>query len=81
MKGEKRDQAIQFMISCDLLLKGVLIHWQIKLNENGNGQSKSASLMPNFESKFPLLLGDQYNSMAYYLITRVGNVELTRIMT
>jgi len=70
------------MISVDLLLKGVLFHWQIKLNENGGGrQSKSASLMPNFETKFPLLLGDQYNSMAYYLITRVGNVELTRIMT
>lgn len=37
--------------------------------------------MKDYETKFPLLLGDQYNSMAYYLISRIGNVELTRIMT
>ena len=31
--------------------------------------------------KFPILLGDQYNSMAFFMITRLGNVELTRLLT
>ena len=33
------------------------------------------------DAKFPILLGDQYNSMAYFMITRLGNVELTRGLT
>jgi hypothetical protein len=33
---EKRDQAVTFLISLDFLLKGVLIHWQIKLGERGS---------------------------------------------
>ena len=37
--------------------------------------------MKGFDTKFPLLIGDQYNSMAYFMITRVGNVELTKLMT
>ena len=37
--------------------------------------------MQGFDNKFALLLGDQYHSMAYYLITRTGNVELTKILT
>lgn len=69
------------MICCDLLLKGMLIHWQIKLNEGKGRESKSAHLMKGFETKFPLLLGDQYNSMAYFLITRMGNIELSRVLT
>lgn len=31
--------------------------------------------------KFPILLGDQYHSMAYYMVTRLGNVELTKQLT
>ena len=37
--------------------------------------------MKGFETKFPLLIGDQYHSMAYFMITRVGNVELTKLLT
>ena len=39
---EKREQAIQFMICLDFLVKGVLIHWSIKLKEEGgeNGQGR-----------------------------------------
>ena len=33
---EKREQAIQFMICLDFLVKGVLIHWSIKLKEEGS---------------------------------------------
>lgn len=54
---EKSDIAIQFMICLDFLLKGVLIHWQIKLNEDGKAK-ESAKFMEGFETKFPLLLGD-----------------------
>ena len=37
--------------------------------------------MTGFDTKFPLLIGDQYNSIAYFIVTRIGNVELTRILT
>ena len=37
--------------------------------------------MKGLETKFPLLIGDQYHSMAYFMITRVGNVELTKLLT
>jgi hypothetical protein len=76
---EKKEQAITFLISLDFLLKGVLIHWQIKLNERGT-QPKGNELMKGFDTKFPVLLGDQYHTMAYFMITRTGNVELTRIL-
>ena len=61
------------------MIKGVLIHWSIKVKEEKQG--RGTDIMKGFETKFPLLIGDQYNSMAYFMITRVGNVELTKIMT
>lgn len=61
-------------------MKGVLIHWQIQLSERGTKRGSSAELMKGFDTKFPLLLGDQYHSMAYFMITRLGNVELTRLL-
>jgi len=77
---EKKEQAVQFLICLDFLIKGVLIHWSIKLKEeNPNGRGND--IMKGFETKFPLLIGDQYHSMAYFMITRVGNVELTKILT
>lgn len=78
---EKREQAIQFMICLDFLVKGVLIHWSIKLKEEGSEQGRGSDIMKGFETKFPLLIGDQYHSMAYFMITRVGNVELTKLLT
>jgi hypothetical protein len=36
--------------------------------------------MKGFDTKFPLLLGDQYHTMAYFMITRLGNVELTKLL-
>ena len=79
---EKREQAIQFMICLDFLVKGVLIHWSIKLKEEGsNGRCSGADVMKGLETKFPLLIGDQYHSMAYFMITRIGNVELTKLLT
>lgn len=68
------------MICLDFLVKGVLIHWSIKLKEEGNTRS-GTDIMKGFETKFPLLIGDQYHSMAYFMITRVGNVELTKLLT
>ena len=70
------------MICLDFLVKGVLIHWSIKLKEEGsNARGNSADIMKGLETKFPLLIGDQYHSMAYFLITRIGNVELTKLLT
>ena len=65
------------MICLDFLLKGVLIHWSIKLKESG---AKKDFPLKDFGTALPILVGDQYNSMAYFMITRVGNVELTKIM-
>ena len=31
--------------------------------------------------KFPLLIGDQYHSIAYYMVCRLGNIELVRLLT
>lgn len=57
----------------------MLIHWSIKLKEENSG--RATDIMKGFETKFPLLIGDQYHTMAYYMITRVGNVELTKLLT
>lgn len=37
--------------------------------------------MKGIDVKFPLLIGDQYHSIAYYMCTRLGNIELIRILT
>jgi hypothetical protein len=44
---QKKEQAIQFLICLDFLLKGVLIHWQIQLSERGTlaKRTNSAELM------------------------------------
>jgi hypothetical protein len=66
------------LICLDFLVKGVLIHGQIKLSEK---ESPNGALKITGDTKFPILLGDQYHSMAYFMITRLGNIELTRILT
>ena len=37
--------------------------------------------MKGLDVKFPLLIGDQYHSIAYYMVSRLGNIELVRILT
>ena len=37
--------------------------------------------MKGLDVKFPLLIGDQYHSIAYYIVCRLGNMELIRILT
>lgn len=38
-------------------------------------------MMKGLDVKFPLLIGDQYHSIAYYIVSRLGNIELVRILT
>lgn len=38
-------------------------------------------MMKGLDVKFPLLIGDQYHTIAYYIVARLGNLELTRILT
>jgi len=71
---------INFLISLDLLVKGVLTHWQIKLASNGKARGGD-EIMKGLDTKFPLLIGDQYHSIAYYIVTRLGNIELVKILT
>lgn len=37
--------------------------------------------MKGLDVKFPILIGDQYHTIAYYIVSRLGNIELTRILT
>ena len=37
--------------------------------------------MKGLDIKFPILIGDQYHTLAYYIVSRMGNIELTRILT
>lgn len=37
--------------------------------------------MPEHGIKLPLLIGDQYHSIAFFMGTRLGNIELVRIIT
>ena len=36
--NENNDKCINFLLSLDLLVKGVLTHWQIKLASDGKGR-------------------------------------------
>lgn len=38
-------------------------------------------VMRGMDVKFPLLIGDQYHSIAYYIVARLGNIELVRLLT
>lgn len=79
-KQQPNDKVINFLISLDFLVKGVLTHWQIKLMTSEEG-SRGTKIMKGLDVKFPLLIGDQYHSIAYYIVSRLGNVELVRIIT
>lgn len=37
--------------------------------------------MKGLDVKFPILIGDQYHTIAYFIVSRIGNIELTRILT
>jgi len=72
---------ISFLISLDFLIKGLLTHWQIRLGESNKVKGKSTALMKGLDVKFPILIGDQYHTTAYFIVSRLGNIELTRILT
>lgn len=72
---------ISFLISLDFLIKGLLTHWQIRLGEANKVKGKSTALMKGLDVKFPILIGDQYHTTAYFIVSRLGNIELTRILT
>jgi hypothetical protein len=72
---------VNFLISLDFLVKGLLSHWQIRLSESKAGKEKSTHLMKGLDIKFPILIGDQFHTIAYYIVSRIGNIELTRILT
>ncbi len=81
--SRKNDQVMNFLISLDFLVKGLLSHWQIRLSEQPekSKKSKSTEIMKGLDVKFPILIGDQYHTTAYYIVSRMGNIELTRILT
>lgn len=77
---KKHEQVVNFLVSLDFLVKGLLSHWQIRLSE-GSTSTKGREIMKGLDVKFPILIGDQYHTIAYYMVSRLGNLELTRILT
>lgn len=58
LKQRRNDQLMNFLISLDFLVKGLLSHWQIKLSESATSKGKSTELMKGLDIKFPILIGD-----------------------
>ena len=52
------DLAVNFLVSLDFLVKGLLSHWSIKLNESPKYKAKSEQFMKGLDIKFPILIGD-----------------------
>jgi hypothetical protein len=49
---------MNFLISLDFQVKGLLSHWQIKLSEKPEIHGKSTEMMKGLDIKFPILIGD-----------------------
>ena len=59
MTSRKHEQLVNFLISLDFLVKGVMSHWQIRLSEQPElRKSKQTELMKGLDIKFPILIGD-----------------------
>ena len=39
------------------------------------------SVLKDLDIKFPILLGDQFHSKAYFMTSRIGNNEVTNILS
>jgi len=55
---EHSEKIINFLISLDLLVKGMLSHWQIKLSSMDSVRGSETFMLKDMDVKFPLLLGD-----------------------
>lgn len=56
--ARKHEQIMNFLISLDFQVKGLLSHWQIKLSEKPEMHGKSTEMMKGLDIKFPILIGD-----------------------
>ncbi len=56
--ARKHEQVMNFLISLDFQVKGLLSHWQIKLSEKPEMHGKSTEMMKGLDIKFPILIGD-----------------------
>lgn len=88
-KNNNKDSAMTFLISLDYLVKGLFTHWQITLLDESQKHKntmirekmvKDAMIM-NHDIKYNILIGDQFHAKAYYMTTRLGNNELSKILT
>jgi hypothetical protein len=54
----RHENLMNFLISLDFLVKGLLSHWQIRLSEQPAVRGKSTAMMKGLDIKFPILIGD-----------------------
>jgi hypothetical protein len=64
---------IQFLVSLDFMLKGMITHWQVHLKQQNSDKFKNTSLLRNMDVKFPILLGDKFHTSAYFITSKVGS--------
>ena len=63
-------------MSLDFLIKGNMTHAQVKHFEASAPDSKAKALMREVDIKYPILLGDQFHTKAYYLTSRLGSNDM-----
>lgn len=89
LSAQKKEASLTFLMSLDYLIKGLFTHWQITLLDESK-RSKHSRIRKKMQNeafimkddvKYNILIGDQFHAKAYYLTTRLGNNELSSILT
>lgn len=87
--SQQKEAAMTFLVSLDYLVKGLFTHWQITLMDESE-KTKNAKLkekmreeivMMKHDIKYNILIGDQFHAKAYHMTTRLGNNDLSQILT
>lgn len=86
---KQKDAAMVFLVSLDYLVKGLFTHWQITLMDESEKTTNAALrekmkkeiIMMKHDIKYNILIGDQFHAKAYQMTTRLGNNDLSQILT
>lgn len=86
---QQKEAAMVFLVSLDYLVKGLFTHWQITLMDESEKtkntilreKMKKEVMLMKKDIKYNILIGDQFHAKAYHMTTRLGNNDLSRILT
>lgn len=85
----QKDMAMVFLVSLDFLVKGLFTHWQITLMDESESiqnkilreKVKDELTMINYDIKYNILIGDNFHAKAYHITSKLGNNELSKLLT